>query len=228
MHRVLATFTRSERYLLTFILTVIATGYGVRHWQTHNQSLTVFSTRDTVAPTSRRPAVPEGLDRASGKVDLNLASREVLQTLPGVGPVMAEAIEQHRNQHGPFRSMTDLDNVPGVGPSMLQKLSSRVTFGDAGAAPVQVSTAPAVPVPVAQLATQFAPQQPSAEQGKININTATAEQLETLKGVGPALARRIVEDRQRHGPFTTAESLKRVRGIGAKVYQDNRHRLVVQ
>ncbi len=55
--------------------------------------------------------------------------------------------------------------------------------------------------------------------GKININTATATELATLPGIGPALAQRIVEYRQAHGPFARIEDLKKVSGIGDKVFE---------
>ncbi|WP_294419986.1 ComEA family DNA-binding protein [uncultured Senegalimassilia sp.] len=55
-------------------------------------------------------------------------------------------------------------------------------------------------------------------QGKVDINSATAEQLQQLNGVGPALAQRIVADRQANGPFKSPEDLKRVSGIGDKKY----------
>jgi len=50
--------------------------------------------------------------------------------------------------------------------------------------------------------------------GPIDLNTATAAQLETLRGVGPATASAIVEDRERHGPFASVADLERVPGIG--------------
>lgn len=53
--------------------------------------------------------------------------------------------------------------------------------------------------------------------GKVDINTATVDQLQ-LNGVGPALAQRIVADRQANGPFKTVEDLKRVSGIGDKKF----------
>jgi len=58
----------------------------------------------------------------------------------------------------------------------------------------------------------------SGEQptGKININTATAEQLESLPGVGPAIARAIVEYRKQNGGFRSVDELLEVRGIGEK------------
>lgn len=52
--------------------------------------------------------------------------------------------------------------------------------------------------------------------GTININTATAEELALLPGIGPALAKRIIEDREKNGPFETVEQLDRVKGIGPK------------
>jgi competence protein ComEA len=50
--------------------------------------------------------------------------------------------------------------------------------------------------------------------GKVNLNTATQEQLETLPGVGPTLAQRIIDHRETHGPFRSVEQLQAVSGIG--------------
>jgi competence protein ComEA len=55
-----------------------------------------------------------------------------------------------------------------------------------------------------------------APTGKVNINTATVEQLTTLPGVGPALAARIVEHRQKAGSFKATAELMNVKGIGEK------------
>ncbi len=48
----------------------------------------------------------------------------------------------------------------------------------------------------------------------VNVNTADAEELETLTGIGPALAQAIVDYRAEHGDFTAAEDLLNVKGIG--------------
>ena len=50
--------------------------------------------------------------------------------------------------------------------------------------------------------------------GPVDVNRATAEQLETLPRIGPSLARRIVAYREQHGPFASVEDLRHVRGIG--------------
>ena len=55
-----------------------------------------------------------------------------------------------------------------------------------------------------------------APTAKVNINTASVEQLTTLPGVGPKLAARIVEYRQKSGTFRSAQELMNVKGIGEK------------
>ena len=55
-----------------------------------------------------------------------------------------------------------------------------------------------------------------APAGKVNLNTATVSQLEDLPGVGPALAARIVEHRQKNGAFKSVEDVMAVKGIGEK------------
>lgn len=62
---------------------------------------------------------------------------------------------------------------------------------------------------------------------KVNLNTASIEQLETLPGVGPALAKRIVEHRTKVGKFTKVEELLNVKGIGEKSFQKMKDRLTV-
>lgn len=58
-----------------------------------------------------------------------------------------------------------------------------------------------------------------APAGKVNMNTATAEQFTVLPGVGPKLAARIVEHRQKAGSFKTVQELLNVKGIGEKNFE---------
>lgn len=53
----------------------------------------------------------------------------------------------------------------------------------------------------------------------VDINTATEAELDKLPGIGPVKAKAIVEDRKKNGPFKTAEDLKRVKGIGDKIFE---------
>jgi len=63
---------------------------------------------------------------------------------------------------------------------------------------------------------------------KININTASAKELQKLDGVGRAVAERIVHYREEHGPFKRGEDLRKVEGIGAGLWERNRDRIVVK
>ena len=56
----------------------------------------------------------------------------------------------------------------------------------------------------------------SAPAGKVNLNTATVSQLEELPGIGPSLAARIVDHRQKNGAFKSVEDVMAVKGIGEK------------
>ncbi|MCD8375495.1 MAG: ComEA family DNA-binding protein [Oscillospiraceae bacterium] len=62
--------------------------------------------------------------------------------------------------------------------------------------------------------TEQAGEEEEQAQELVNINTADAELLETLPGIGPVKAQAIVEDREENGPFTVVEDLIRVPGIG--------------
>jgi competence protein ComEA len=58
----------------------------------------------------------------SAPVQLNSASVEELDSLPGVGPVTAQKIAAYRDQHGPFSSLDGLDAIPGIGPARIASL----------------------------------------------------------------------------------------------------------
>jgi len=64
--------------------------------------------------------------------------------------------------------------------------------------------------------------------GLININAASAPELETLPGIGPALARAVIDHREAHGPFATIEEITDVRGIGQGVFGEIRELITVR
>lgn len=65
----------------------------------------------------------------------------------------------------------------------------------------------------------------AAEEGKIDVNTASEETLTELKGVGPVLAQRIIEYREENGNFTEPSELAEVKGIGKETVEDIKDRL---
>ena len=63
------------------------------------------------------------------------------------------------------------------------------------------------------------PSEAPASETRIDLNSATVEQLIQLPGIGPVIARRIVEYRTEHGPFTSVEEVLNIKGIGPKRFE---------
>lgn len=66
-----------------------------------------------------------------------------------------------------------------------------------------------------------------AETGPLNLNTATAAELASLKGIGPAKAQAIVEHRDKNGQFKSVDDLKLVHGVGDKMLEQLRPQVTV-
>ena len=131
-------------------------------------------------------------------IDLNTADAATLAQLPGVGPQRAADIVAHRQRHGPFRSLDDVRAVPGIGPVTVERIRPAVRLTAAPVTPESPrSTFPRAVAPVLV----------------VDLNQASSIELQKLPGTGPILAERIVEERQRGGPFRQVEELRRVRGI---------------
>ncbi len=69
---------------------------------------------------------PAGGSSPSAPVDLNSATLEQLEGLPGIGPVTAQKILDYRQQHGAFHSVDELQGVPGIGPAHMAQLKGLV------------------------------------------------------------------------------------------------------
>ncbi|QER42336.1 ComEA family DNA-binding protein [Thermodesulfobacterium sp. TA1] len=66
------------------------------------------------------------------KLDVNQATVEELEKLPGIGKKTAQAIVDYREKNGPFKSWEDLEKVKGLGPKKIQLLRSYLTLGEEG------------------------------------------------------------------------------------------------
>jgi len=68
----------------------------------------------------------------------------------------------------------------------------------------------------------------AAEEGMININTASADELERLQGVGPTYAAKIIQYREQNGPFQTPDEIMEVKGIGPKTFEVNKDLITIE
>ena len=131
--------------------------------------------------------------KAGETLDPNRSGEEDLDRLPGIGPNVAEAIVRHRAEKGGFRNPEALLEVPGIGPATLARIRPYLDFTKG--TPLEI-------------------QWDGGARERVDLNRAGVEKLQTLPGIGPALASRIVESRSREGFFKSPEDLLRVSGIG--------------
>jgi competence protein ComEA len=74
------------------------------------------------------PVQPPSIQQASeDKVNINKASCSELESLPGIGPTIAQRIVDYRQSHGPFSRIEDITNVAGIGPATLEKIRELIT-----------------------------------------------------------------------------------------------------
>lgn len=145
------------------------------------------------------------------QIDVNRAPADELRRLPGVGPSLAEALIEER-ERAPFSGTADLERVPGVGEVTARRLAPYLRF--------ERGAPRSAPVPATSVSTGCPP-----GGARIDLNRASPAQLESLSGIGPALAARIIADRSENGPFEAPDAVTRVRGIGARTLARFRERV---
>jgi competence protein ComEA len=184
--------------------------------------------KKTAAPTAAKPG-PEATAQTAAvtPVDLNTADQKALETLPGVGPALAKRIIEAR----PFQSLDDLAKVKGLSKTKVAGLKDKVTLSAAAPAappapvagkPAAAPGTPATSQPAAAKGKQAAPK--LAPGQRINLNTASQEDLEKLPEIGPVKAKSIIAGR----PYKTPEDVMKVRGIKEGIYKKIKDNITVQ
>jgi competence protein ComEA len=177
------------------------------HGDSRSASAELAAGLDTTAVTATDPgadaAPPDSTATTAGAiVDVAGAVHH-----PGVYRLSAGArVDDALRRAGGPTAHADLDPVNLAAPVAdgQQIVVPRHGHGAVAVAPAGAASAPG------------APPTPTAPAAPIDLNSATAEQLDTLDGVGPATAQKILEYRTQHGRFHSVEELLQVSGIGPK------------
>lgn len=164
-----------------------------------------------------RPVVDRSQDFVA-RIDLNRAGVTELQLLEGIGSELAARIVEHRDRHGLFDGLADLRKVPGFGPGRLEQIRPHVTMTWPEPLASHPPASPSLLIPVMHSATA-----PGRAEPTVDLNHASLAELQTLPGIGPKLAQRIVDYRSQK-PFTDVSEVRNVSGIGPKTYDKIRSR----
>ncbi|WP_433533605.1 ComEA family DNA-binding protein [Micromonospora sp. CA-263727] len=190
---------------LAVVAALVVLGAAAWTWRSRPQVEPVVAVTG-VAPTSD-PAAPAGDEPAAdpaGELVVAVAGkvrRPGLVRVPA-GARVADAVDAAGGA------------LPGVDVAMLNP-ARKVTDGELILVGVPAPTPAAGAPPVVGPGGGGDP----GTGGRVNLNTATAAQLETLPGVGPVLAKRIIEHRDQHGGFRSVGDLRQVNGIGDARYE---------
>jgi len=161
---------------------------------------------------NRKIARANALERAAElfEFDPNVASQEELQRL-GLSPKVARTIVNYRNKGGTFRQKTDLQKIYGLSENDYNRLQAYIAL-------------PVKKPEIAKAAENVAEQPTSipasyATVAKIDINAATAEEWQRLRGIGPAYSKRIVNFREALGGFANIDQIAQTYGLPDSTFQ---------
>jgi comEA protein len=112
--------------LATFLLILIIILGVIIIWTRYDRG----SPLEISAAPAATGGTPVYVEREGGKsqlIDLNRAEIWLLQVLPGIGAIRAQAIIDYRTQNGPFRDIQEITRVPGIGDSTFEKIKEYIT-----------------------------------------------------------------------------------------------------
>ena len=129
------------------------------------------------------------------RIEIHKATQEDLTAINGIGPTTADRVLGYVKAQGPLKRMGELLNAKRVGEATLKLLICYFYVEAEGQLPCEIATI-------------------HHGTGRVNINTATIEELMSLPGIGEVRAKRILENRKDSGFFRSVDDLQRIAGIG--------------
>lgn len=164
---------------------------------------TTKSAGSTTAPVRQtEPAQPDAAElvfpeeaepEISYPLDLNAATAEELETLPGVGAILAERIVSYREAVGGFQTLEELQQVNGIGSGIYSQIAPYLfIIGELQTISPESELPEATDAAAPELEPETAPESASASIPRLDINIATAEDFQKLPNVTPEQAEAIV------------------------------------
>ena len=218
--------TPQEQKIILFILVIVLVGAGVQWYfngrvvQETPKPLVVpnpafgpaISTVPSISTTTTIVVHIDGAVKKPGVYNLPRGSR-IFHAIQIAGDTVGNADITNINYAEPVQDGEKIE-IP-----FLPVTTGTNTVTTTSSDPPNVSRAYLNSALPAQSNNSFTHRPPIITSRKININTASIQELDILPGIGPALAQRIIEYRQVHGGFRSLEQIKDVKGIGVKKFE---------
>lgn len=199
---------------------------------------TTKSAGSTTAPVRQtEPAQPDAAElvfpeeaelEISYPLDLNAATAEELETLPGVGAILAERIVSYREAVGGFQTLEELQQVNGIGSGIYSQIAPYLfIIGELQTISPESELPEATDAAAPELEPETAPESASASIPRLDINTATAEDFQKLPNVTPEQAEAIVRLRTQIQYFQNIYELLYADGMTDRLFLSIRDYLYV-
>ncbi|MBR9991363.1 MAG: helix-hairpin-helix domain-containing protein [Gemmatimonadetes bacterium] len=220
------TLSGDERRALAIIVGLLVIASGARWLERPQRVLEELPALDVAALEA---ASREGRDEAraaaeplKGPIDPNTAPAADLVRLPGVGPSLAERIIEER-ERAQFRYLEDLTRVRGIGLTLATAMAGRVTLPTGPPRETVARNTGLTPVETASpVVSETTP------AGSLDINYIGSSDLQKVRGIGPALAARLIARRDSLGRFASWEQIDEVAGIGPVVLARLKETLILR
>lgn len=199
---------------------------------------TTKSAGSTTAPVRQtEPAQPDAAELAfpeeaepeiSYPLDLNAATAEELETLPGVGAILAERIVSYREAVGGFQTLEELQQVNGIGSGIYFQIAPYLfIIGELQTISPESELPEATDAAAPELEPETAPESASASIPRLDINIATAEDFQKLPNVTQEQAEAIVRLRTQIQYFQNIYELLYADGMTDRLFLSIRNYLYV-